>query len=304
VKFLPFIAFILFTGTSFGQQLTASWSKDSCQIGEQVELLIRLKKSPQKVTYNPYSGEIPCEMSMDSSALTFNGTLEIIKKFKDSTYKKGGETYWEGRYIVTAWDTGVYIMPRMNVTLPDTVLSAGGFQKLTVSFIKKKMADELEELVSEVPDDSFWWLKKYWWLGFIPLFGLVVLFVRKRNNVKVVRHLSLKQRTQIALEALRKQAYWKTGNITEHYIEFSFLLRSFLSARYALNLTERTSYEAMLLLGKMNIPEPTLQRIRELFMESDMVKFAKGIPDEADILMGMARMEELIVELSPLDLIE
>ena len=304
MRLIPLIAFLLAAGTGVSQRLTASWSTDSCQIGEPVEFRIRLKQAPKKVVYNAYSGEIPCEMRMDSSALTFNGTLEILKAFKDSTYKKGNETWWEGRYVVIAWDTGVYVMPRLSVSLEDTVLTAGGFQELTVSFVKKKMPDELEEVTSQVPDDSFWWLRKYWWIGLFPLLGLIIVLIRRRNDVKIVRQLSLKQRTQIALEALRRQAYWKSGRITEHYIEFSFLLRSFLSARYELNLTERTSYETLLLLSKKNIPADTLQRIRNLLIESDMVKFAKETPEEHEILLSMVRMEELIVELSPLDLIE
>lgn len=304
MRLLPFIASLVVTGMLSGQELTASWGVDSCQIGEQVELRIRLKKAPKKVVYNPYSGEIPCEMSVDSSTLTFNGTLEIIQPFKSDTYTRGNESFWEGRYIVIAWDTGVYIMPRISVSLEDTVLTTGSSSKLTVSFTKKYIDDEIEEMVSEVPDDSWWWLRKYWWIGLFPLAALIVLLIRRRNSVKIVRQISLKQRTQLALEALRKQAYWKQGKLAEHYIEFSFLLRSFLSARYELNLTERTTHEALLLLSRKNIPAPTLARIRSLLIESDMVKFAKSVPEEQEILLSMVRMEELIVELSPLDLIE
>jgi hypothetical protein len=116
--------------------------------------------------------------------------------------------------------------------------------------------------------------------------------------------LSLQERTRIGLEALRKQGYWKKGQINEHYIEFSFLLRSFLSARYELNLMERTTYETLLLLRTKNIPEPTIGRIRRLLQESDVVKFGMAIPDEESIILGMNYFEQLIVELSPLELIQ
>jgi len=299
------ITFLGLALTGFGQRFTATWSKNRCEIGEQVELKLRLANAPKKVGYKPYVGEIPCEMKFsDSSTLTKNATLEIVKAFEDTTYLRGKEQIWEGRYTVMIWDTGVYIIPRFAIGLTDTSLVAGGVSKLRVGFTKQNVDDEIEEMQAVIPTDYWYYFKTYWWLILFPLAIIIVLLIRRRNRVTVISQLSLKQRSQIALNALRKQAYWKKGKVTEHYIEFSFLLRSFLSARYELNLAERTTYEAMLLLSRKNIPTDTLKRIREMLTESDMVKFAKGVPGEEEILLSLRRMEELIVELSPLDLIE
>lgn len=304
MKYVLVIALTILTGSVFSQQLTAHWSVDSCMIGEQVTLKIQLRKAPPKVNYQPYAAEVPCEVRIDSSELTQNGSLEIIGRFSDSTYKKNGQSVWEGRYTVTAWDTGVYVFPLIRIPVGDSIYL---FQPedLTVSFVKKKIGDELEEVPVVVETDRWWWLKKYGWLFLFPLSGLIVYVVlRATRRKKAVRAQSLKERALIALESLRKQELWKKDRINEHYIEFSFLLRSFLGARYELNLKERTTYETLLLLRTKGIPEPTLERIRKLLQESDMVKFAMGIPDEESIVLGMAYLEQLIVELSPLELIE
>lgn len=302
MKFALYIALFLISGQLFGQQLRTWWSTDSCQIGEQVVLTIQLKKAPKKVDFRPYSGEVACEIKNDSSSLTTNGTLEIISSFRDTSYRKNGQQIWEGRYTLTAWDTGVYIFPAVQVILPDSVYSTQP-ALLTVGFQKKKIGDELDEVPVIIETDYWRWLKDWWWIGLIPLAVLVVLWIRKRNNKPVVRVLSLKDRTLLGLDALRKEAYWKKGDINRHYIEFSFLLRSFLSARYGLNLMERTTYETISLLRAKQIPEHTLERIRLLLQDADIVKFALGIPEEESIVLGMNYMEQLILELSPLELI-
>ncbi len=305
MRLFVYIVFLLLSGSAIAQPLTARWSTDNCMIGEQVVLTIQFRKAPKTLKYNSYSAEIPCELKMDSSKLTQNGTLEIIGRFSDTTYKKKGEQIWEGRYTLTAWDTGVYIFPLILVDpgIGDTIYNVQP-KPLTVSFVKKKIGNELDEVPVIVETDFWWWLKDYWWIGIILLIGVLILWIRKRNKRRPAKLLSLKDRTLIALEALRKQGYWKTGKITEHYMEFSFLLRSFLSARYSLNLMERTTYETVLLLRSSNVPEETLLRIRKLLQESDMVKFAMGIPDEENILLSMTYMEQLIIELSPLELVE
>jgi len=305
MRLFVYIALLLLSGSAIGQQLTARWSTDSCMIGEQVVLTIQFRKAPKTLKYNSYAAEVPCELKMDSSKLTQNGTLEIIGRFSDTIYKKNGQEIWEGRYTLTAWDTGVYVFPIIFVDpgIGDTIYSVQP-KPLTVSFVKKKIGNELDEVPVIVETDFWWWLKDYWWIGAILLVIIIVLLIRKRNTRLPLKSLSLKDRSLIALDALRKQGYWKTGQITEHYMEFSFLLRSFLSARYSLNLMERTTYETILLLRSNNVPEETLQRIRNLLQESDMVKFAMGIPDEENMLLSMSYMEQLIVELSPLELVE
>ncbi|MES2557120.1 MAG: hypothetical protein V4604_13270 [Bacteroidota bacterium] len=302
MKLAFYIAVLLISGQLSGQQLRTWWSVSNCEIGEQVVLIIQLKKSPKKVDFNPYSGEIPCEIKNDSSSLTTDGTLEIIGSFKDTTYKKHGQQIWEGRYTLTAWDTGVYIFPVVQLALPDSVYSTQP-PLLNVVFKKKKIGDELDEVPVIIETDYWRWLKDYWWTLLIPLAVFIVLWIRKRNNKPVVRILSLKDRTLLGLDALRKEAYWKKGDINRHYIEFSFLLRSFLSSRYGLNLMERTTFETVALLRAKQIPEPTLERIRLLLQDSDIVKFALGVPDEESIVLGMNYMEQLILELSPLELI-
>lgn len=303
MRVLVFLLLMVLPGMLNAQELRAKWNQSACQIGEQVTLTLTLSKAPKTVNYRPYSAEVACEMRNDSSQLTTDGTLEIIGVFRDSSFTKKGKHFWTGTYTLTAWDTGVYVFPQIQILVGDSVHSVQPGD-LTVGFEKKKVNDELDEIPVTVEVDYFWWLKRYWWIGLIILALILVWWIRRRNirrRPPVV--LSLKERTLLGINALRKQAYWKKGQIDEHYIEFSFLLRSFLSARYELNLMERTTFETIALLRKRELPEPTLERIRQLLQEADIVKFALGIPEEETIVLGLDYLEQLVVELSPLELL-
>lgn len=303
MRSLTTIAIVWICLPVFGQRLSAYWSTDSCSIGEQVTLHIRLEKAPQKVEYKPLSGEISCKVKTDSAALLQDGTLEVIRAFHDSTYTRGTVRFWEGAYVLTAWDTGIYVFPPIQLLAGDTMLR-GQPAAITVSFVKKTITDDLDEVPVEVTEDPWWWLKAYWWLGLFPLAGILLFWIRKRNSRTPKKVLSLRERMHIGIRELRKQAYWERGMINEHYIEFSFLLRTFLSSRYELNLMERTTYETVVLLRTKGIPEPALERIRRLLLEADTVKFAKGIPATESVLMGLTYLEQLVEELSPLELVQ
>lgn len=306
---LSILVVILCFTNFYAQKLNTSWTKTTCQIGEQTQLTIQFSGLPSKkgkikpIHYRELSGEIACEMRVDSSALIKEGILEIIGSFKDTSFTHSSQTMtWQGKYAITAWDTGVYIFPLIQIPFLDSTYSIQA-TPLTIQFTKKKIDDELDEFHAKLPEDNWRLVKKHGWI--VALIGVIatLFWMRKRNTIQNEKQLTLQQRTQIALEALRKQAYWKTGQLEKHYTEFSFLLRSFLSVRYALNFMERTSKESIVLLQAKGVEKQTLQQIELLLNESDMVKFAKNAPDEELILNSLNRLEELIIELSPLDLI-
>jgi hypothetical protein len=286
-----------------GQRVRTSWTEDTIQIGGQTVLTVTLENTKSKPQPVPIGAEIPCQVRTDSSGLTQKGSLELLATLSDTFYRRNASFVWMAKYRITAWDTGTYILPPLSLALPDTTIAIQP-PDLKVLFEKKAVADGLDEVFVPIDEDPWWWLKKYWWLGFIPLAAIAILLVRKKLEVKKIRQISLKERSLLTLKALQKQEYWLKDRIDDHYTEFSFLLRSFLSARYSLNLMERTSAEAMELISKQNIGRNALDRIEELLALSDEVKFAQHTPDHADTERALGRFEELIIELSPLEIVE
>lgn len=293
--FLPLVA--------AAQKALVKWSKDTIRIGDPSTLTIRIEGIKSKPQFQPLSAIVPAQLRIDSSALTEKSEVELLKPLNDTFFSKNGSSVWVAKYEITAWDTGTYVLPAMTFAFSDTTFALQPGD-LMVNFTKQAVSDGLQETFVDIKEDPFWWLKKYWWLGFIPLAAIVLLIVRKKLEVKKVQLLSLKERSILTLHALKKQEYWLKDRTEDHYNEFSFLFRSFLSARFGLNLMERTSYETMQLLEKQNISRAALDRINELIALSDQVKFAQVIPEISTTERAMDKFEELIIEISPLEIME
>jgi RNA-binding protein YhbY len=94
---------------------------------------------------------------------------------------------------------------------------------------------------------------------------------------------------------------WEKGKLKEHFVELSFILRSYLTSRYTVSLLEKTSFETKLILAKKGLNEGTIVAIARILSESDMVKFAKSEPELMAILKVSTLAKQIVAETSPLE---
>jgi hypothetical protein len=81
----------------------------------------------------------------------------------------------------------------------------------------------------------------------------------------------------------------------------SYILRSYLGVRYELNLLESTSFQTKILMKHKGLSEDTVETIQLILEQADMVKFAKSMPEEIDILKISALAKQIVAETSPLE---
>lgn len=302
IRILIALFLVIFSGVK-AQEIKVFWTNDSIQIGEQTNLVMLLKKVPSNFKFDPTSGEISCGIKHKGEQLWKNeGVLEILS-FKDTTYVQKGQTIWKGTYTLTAWDSASYQFPMIHFSSTDSSLQKQA-APLFVGFIKRKFDDSIDEVKVVAVDDSAWYNSVWWFI--IPLLVVIVglYFWNKQKRLQAKPKLSLKMRTNQAIAALKAKGYWKQDKTAKHYIEFSTILRRFLSERYGLYLMERTTYETVLLLKTQNIEPEIISVIQDLLNESDLIKFGKMNADEFTIISSMNRLEEVVIALSPLEVIE
>jgi ethanolamine ammonia-lyase large subunit len=116
--------------------------------------------------------------------------------------------------------------------------------------------------------------------------------------------MSLKDRTLYAIDSLEKLKLWEQGKVKEHFSELTFILRSYLSTRYEINLLEKTSHETKLLLLQKGLHEETVRVISNILMEADLVKFAKSHPDEIAIYKHTQLVRQVVAETSPIEFLD
>jgi hypothetical protein len=121
------------------------------------------------------------------------------------------------------------------------------------------------------------------------------LYFRKRRKGSVdQQELTLFEQAVKRLQDLEHQGLWRNGKVKMHYSELSLVLRSYLSSVYELQLMERTTSEALLLIASKIASKDLLDSIKGILESSDLVKFAKLHPEENEVLSDLHQSLKII----------
>lgn len=312
-RWLTYLILLVAT-ISFGQELKSSISQSQFYIGEPVILSYQIKTaSNDSIHFTPEQNEIESRLVTKESSLSSDGTLfEITQPFNDSTIFEGDKKNWIGEYVITAWDSGMYLIPGPEVRINDSTFQ---FDEIVVAVHLVAPKDDIDlydirENFADIPEKSFSlldFLSKNWWWLMLSLLALIFVFLyikrkKKTTEIPVANPtLSLKQRTIFAIEALDNEKLWEKGKLKEHFVELSYILRSYLTSRYDINLLEKTTFETKMILTQKGLNEETVNTIVRILSQSDMVKFAKSQPDVIAILQQSTLAKQIVAETSPLD---
>jgi hypothetical protein len=306
--------FLLFALFSFGQQTKIELSKANIKIGEvsTLQLTVEMPASASFL-FTPFKVIIPSRIKAVNGTLAteVSNEVEILEDFKDTVLLKGKTKIWKGTYDITAWNEGIFVLSGNTIVIDDSTYEFQTRELLVELEAANKDKDiyDIRESFAEIPDEPFHldvWLKEYWWtLALIGLIGIYFLykFLQKRKDyVPVLPKIpSLKERSLMAIDALEKERLWEKDKLKEHYIELSYILRSYLSARYELNLLENTTFSAQQLLKQKGLHFETIKTIGTVLNQSDMVKFAQSEPEELIVLKVSQQVRQIIAETSPLE---
>lgn len=307
-----YIAFLLVSFSGLSQKLSSDASVKKILIGEPiiVNYSVVLDKHASinfKEEHDNLLGE-----SLGNGTLTKqDAKFEIIEAFTDTTKFQNNEKEWIGRYTVTIWDSGTFILPAPRISIDDSTYK---FQDIVIyanytKTIKEIDIYDINESFAEIPSASFSlskFLEDNWWWMLILLFIIpIYFFVKRRKQDKMpaplFKVMSLKERTLLAIDALDNEKLWEKEKLKEHFVELSYILRSYLTARYNIALLEKTTCEAKLLLTQKGLDGNTIENIGRILSESDMVKFAKSKPELISILRVSTLARQIVAETSPLD---
>jgi len=314
VRVLLAIASFLLHSLSFGQE--SKLSVNQIQIGEEVVLTYRIQLPAETpFRYIPFGTIIPAKKLAEGGSLAqeTSTSIEQLNSFRDTVVLRGKSKEWIGTYVITAWDEGDFVIDGSKIQVsdsmvffPSVLLSAklvGANKNVDLYDIREQFADLPEP---PHPLVKFFNNNRKWIIPLSIVLGLILLLFflwlkNKRVPETIAPITSLKERSLLAIDALERERLWEKEKLKEHYIELSFILRSYLSARYTLSLLENTSHEAQLLLKQKGLHPETIRTIGTVLDQSDLVKFARSKPDEIEILKNSQLVRQVIAETSPLE---
>lgn len=298
------------------QEAKSTLQPSSILIGQPAELTYSIEL-PAGSAYKhlPFGNVVPSiKSNADGYTISeISSDLEQIEPMRDTVIMRGNKKELRITYLISGWNEGSYLINGAKLQLNDSMIPFPEV-KLTVSLVPEKKGQEIydiRESFSSLPEKPnpvilFFDQNRSWLIPLLIILsaGLVLFFLWWRSRprkAEIVNKLSLKERSLLAIDALEKERLWENGKLKQHYIELSYILRSYLSARYTLSMLENTTSEAQLLLRQVGLHEETIRTIGKVLDQSDMVKFAKSAPEETEVLKISQLVRQIIAETSPLE---
>lgn len=283
--YCKYILLMLLTATFFkvsaqAPQAGARLDRTSIMIGEQTKLHLSIKLHVKD------KAEFP--VLKDSI-----GKIQIVSSTKTDTIldqeDKSIQTIHKS-YIVTAFDSGEYVVPSyVFKTMGGVVSSAPLSLNVTppTDIDTSKAIKDIKQPLT-IKYTFFDWLRDNWQLvagGFAVLLIIagIIYYIRTRPKKEVVveevkpvipPHIIALQK----LNELRDKKLWQQEQTKQYYIELSDVVREYLESRYSIQALEQTSDEIFLSLRHMDIAEEQRNLLRQTLILADLVKFAKEKP--------------------------
>lgn len=287
-------------------RLSITASRDHITIGDTLTLHIRSE-------YN-----VALRQDLGNIADTL-GVFEVLSRTDPNIKSKDGNQIFAQDFILIAFDSGNALIPPFKVAYINQETGATNSIATTpipvrIDSVAVDMQQNAKDIKPPIEMPLTWRDYLPYALTFIAVAVAVVCFIAYRRRKKavpptlVLPEVPPRPPHEIALtqlQALAQARYWQQGNIKQYYSELSDIMRRYIAQTYSINATEQTTDETIADLQQVGnnktsstlsaVPElqkqetvpiqttpPNPQQIahlRNLLQTSDMVKFAKAIPD-------------------------
>jgi hypothetical protein len=237
--------------------------------------------------------------------------IEIVERKNDTIVNQDGSLKITQTYLVTSFDSALYYIPPFPfVCGEDTIFS----DNLSLKVVSPEIIMDEEQNIPILADIKGlerapinWQLIKKILLWSIPVWFLLALiiwliikFVIKKPIIIQEKPIIKRPAHEIAfekLEEIRKEKIWQQGRAKEYYTQLTDVLREYLENRFDVPTFEKTSSEIIdsLQFIKKEYSEQ-LNSLRRIFNISDLVKFAKFIPDINENNAVLSNSESFVSE--------
>ncbi len=227
---------------------------------------------------------------------TLAGKLIILNRSpRDTTTSADGIVTITDRYLITAFDSGTFEIPPFyaEVVSGDSLLRFySGYSSLKVLRPDITPPDTTDVIFDIVPPRSapVAFSEILPWLVIALIVALVLYLLARflpRNPLRrFVRPAPPPEPADVIalreLNTLREEELWQKGDVKEYYSRLSDIIRRYLDNRYGISSPELTTDETVRMLQKAAVTTgPQMSQVKELLLLSDMVKFAKYMPESA-----------------------
>lgn len=248
-------------------------------IGDQQHLIFKVKSEPGiRINFPQLRDTV------------VNGVEIISGPVRDSVKEKDGRWLIEEKYVITAFDTGVYVIPPMPITIEgqeyNNILRTDPLAFVVNTFQVDPQKGNYDIVMPYGAPWTFAEILPYllWVLLGIVIMALIWLYwSRFRKN----KPLFAPKKEEIppyvkairSLDEIKEHKLWQTGKEKEYYTRLTDTVRQYLDDEFSIPAMEQTSAETLRALeGCREVEQKERGRMAEMLTTADYVKFAKFIP--------------------------
>lgn len=220
--------------------------------------------------------------------------LELIKAGKLDTILVDKRWQLQQILILSAFDSGYFAFPPQTLLLGSSSYVS---EALPIAVLLPDLPEDQEAYdIKDVEDVPFnWWWIILWTVATILVIVGIILLIIRLTRKKPVHAVKRKEPVlppyEWAVKSLReieKEQLWQAGKIKMYYSEVTDVVRQYMERALAINAMESTAFEIKQKLKLVEAPEEAKENLNQALYLSEMVKFAKQQPMQADHEKTMA----------------
>lgn len=240
--------------------------------------------------------------------------LEVIDSTKVDTIKNS----LIRKYILTGFDSGAFYIPQQQIFvknqayLTDSLLVNVATVAVDTTKVKKF---PIKSIKSEPYTFDDFKIYIYIILAILAIiaFWIYWFVIRKRKieeEVPTYRILPPYEEAIYRLNELDEKLLWQNNKVKEYYSELTQIVRGYIERELKVPALENTTDEVLEMLRDFKKAETiatsqeTLDKLKDLLREADLVKFAKSKPLAPEIEDDRKDAEHIIGNLKPKPIIE
>lgn len=293
-RILYFILLFVFP-TLHAQEVKVEANTKNIKIGEQIEYKISVQAPADAAVVFP-------------EGQTF-GALEMVKTNPTDTLKEAGKFRLEKAYYLTQFDEGKYTIPQQKIQIShkdfytDSLLVE--VHNVAVDTLKQPLYDAKPIAEVTSPSSSHLWL---WIVGIVALLltaAALYFFVFRKKKLsaeeerkklppfeRAIQDLKDLQNSKYLIESQHKAYYTRLTDIVKEYLEDEVHILAKESTTDEL-LAKVTALQQT---GKLHLSEETINNLKRVLQNADLVKFAKSKPSDNNAEYDRETIENVVIK--------
>ena len=294
-RILYFILLFVFP-TLHAQEVKVEANTKNIKIGEQIEYKISVQAPADAVVVFP-------------DGQTF-GALEMVKTSSTDTLKETGKFRLEKAYYLTQFDEGKYTIPQQKINISNKDFYTDSLlievHTIAVDTLKQPLYDI--KPIAEVASPSSFRLWLWIVLGLVVLlFSATALYFfifrkKKLSAEEERKKLPPFERAIQDLKDLQNSKYLIESQHKAYYTRLTDIVKEYLEDEVHILAKESTTDEllakvtALQQTGKLHLSEETINNLKRVLQNADLVKFAKSKPSDNNAEYDRETIERVVIK--------